>query len=72
MICPRAAFNVMRFRFIKYAATTMGEREMPAEQWTRIFPVPFWDAIAPSMMSQAASVTLEMEDEAESFRERRW
>jgi hypothetical protein len=31
---------------------SMGEREMPAEKWTRVFPVPFLDAIAPSMISQ--------------------
>ncbi len=50
----------------------MGEREMPAEQWTRIFPVPFLAAIDLSMILQAASMVFEMEDETESFRERRW
>ena len=50
----------------------MDEREMPAEQWTRMFPVPFLDAIAPSMISQAASAIFEMEDETESLRESRW
>ena len=69
---PKAAFKVIPFCFIKYAATTVGEREMPAEQWTRIFPVSFLDVIAPSMISQAASAIFEMEDEAESLRERRW
>jgi len=50
----------------------MGEREIPAEQWTRIFPVPFLDAMAPSMISQAASVIFDMEDETLSLKERRW
>ena len=50
----------------------MGEREMPAEQWTRIFPAPFLDVIAPSMISQAVSAIFEMHDETESLRERRW
>lgn len=45
---------------------------MPAEQWTRIFSVPFLDVIAPSMISQAAPAIFEMEDEAELLRERRW
>jgi len=50
----------------------MGKREMPAEQWTKIFPVPFLDPIALSMISQAASMVFEMEDETESLRESRW
>jgi len=49
----------------------MGDLEIPAEQCTKIFPVPFFEAMALSIMSQAVSVTLEMEDEAESLIERR-
>ena len=45
----------------------MGERVIHAEQWTRIFPVPFLNAITPS-----AIFASEMEDETESLRERRW
>ena len=71
IICPNAAFRVIPFRFIKYAVTTMGEREIPAWQCTRILPVPCLEAIAPSMISQAASVIFEMGDSIESFMERR-
>ena len=39
----------------------MGERVIHAEQWTRIFPVPFLSAITPS-----AIFASEMEDETES------
>jgi hypothetical protein len=55
---------------------------MPAEQCTKIFPLPlpppeFLDdseveAIAESITSQAASAILEMEEEVESLMERRW
>ena len=38
---------------------------MPAEQCTRIFPVPSFDAT--TSMSHAASVIFEMEDETESL-----
>lgn len=56
---------------------------MPAEQCTKIFPLPlpppgFSDdseveaTIAESIISQAASAILEMEEEVESLMERRW
>jgi hypothetical protein len=55
---------------------------MPAEQCTKILPFPlppfkFLDdseveAIAESMISQAASAIFEMEEEVESLMERRW
>ncbi|KAH9992272.1 hypothetical protein BJV77DRAFT_1150176 [Russula vinacea] len=66
---PGSGFKGIPFRLIKYAATTVGEREMPAEQWTTIFPEPFSDAIASSMISQAASAIFEMDDETESLSE---
>jgi hypothetical protein len=69
MICPRATFKDIPFRFIKTPRhKTMGEHEMHAEQWSRIFPVKFLDAIAPSMIPQSASVIFEMESETESLR----
>ena len=45
--------RVIPFCFIKYAAATMGQRDMPADQCTGILPLPFLDAIALSMISQA-------------------
>jgi hypothetical protein len=55
---------------------------MPAEQCTKIFPLPlpspFMDdseaeaTIAESMISQAASAIFEMEEEVESLTKRRW
>lgn len=72
---PSASFKDMPFLFIKYAATTVGEREIPAEQCTRIFPEPPFGilaASAASMTSQAESTIFSIEDVAESVKERRW
>lgn len=72
---PSASFRDMPFIFIRYAATTVGDREMPAEQCTRIFPWPPFgvlEANAESMMSQAESTIFCIEDVAESVKERRW
>jgi hypothetical protein len=67
---------------MRYAATTVGEREMPAEQWMRIFPVrsfsefkwalPVRLARAASIIVQAASQTPAIDDDGESVRETRW
>jgi hypothetical protein len=63
---------------MRYAATIVGEREMPAEQWMRIFPVRSFIgfkcalARAASIMVQAASQTPAIDDDGESVRETRW
>lgn len=71
-ICWSAAFRDICRRFIRYAATTIGEREIPAEQCTRILPVPLREFNAASMTVHAVSQTLAMEDEGESLSDTRW
>jgi len=51
---------------MRYAATTVGEREIPAEQWTRILPVASLDLRDSSMIVQAESQMLDIEEDGES------
>src|ERR1700761_3174790 len=65
-ICPSATLSVMPRLFMRYAATTVGEREIPAEQWTRILPVASLDLRDSSMIVQAESQMLDIEEDGES------
>lgn len=51
IIFPDASFDVIPLCFIEYAAMTIDDLEMPAEQCTKIFPLPFSDVNALSMRS---------------------
>ncbi len=66
-----AASKDMPRSFMRYAATTVGERETPAEQWTRILPRPLSDCEANLMMSTEVLTMGATDDIVESLRESR-
>jgi hypothetical protein len=52
---------------MRYAASTDGDREMPAEQCTKILPVPFFELSAASIMAHVSAHAAVIKTEAESL-----
>lgn len=71
MMCSSASSNVIPFRFFKYIATTVGDLDMSATQYTRILPLSLFDATFPSIILRAVPAILQREDEM-SLIGRRW